>query len=202
MSQIQDMTSLVFDNYMQWKGTPIDIARPDGQPPHVSPTFRVLEYDAGAYHVFCTAGASHEIIPQSARRFRNPRGVRYEYLMHGLPDARREVQNALLMIAGYPFMQEFMYYAGCIIPTGGPLFRGSEMEYLYFTYPYEDDPNVFTPAPRGQIEREDALIQTLWVFPIHRSEARYVEQSGADAFEKLLGAGDFHAYDVTRPALA
>lgn len=203
MAQPQDPVSIVFDNYVAWKGAPIDIARPPQPVEHVSPAFSVLEYaNEKPYYVFCTAGASYKRIPHSVERFRDPRGVRYEYLIHAPPETRAEILNILLMVASYPFLQDFMYYAGCIIPTGGPIVAGSPMEYLYFTYPYEDDPRIFEPPSWGQIDREDLLIQTLWVFPIYASEVRYVEHVGVDAFEQLCETHQIKAYDFFRTPLA
>jgi hypothetical protein len=201
MTEISDPVGMVFDNYIAWKGTPDDMARPARPAEYLSPDFRVLEYAETGRHVFCTTGASYKVIPHSIARFHDPRGVRYEYLMHAAPELRREILNILLMAASYPFLQDFMYYAGCIIPFGGAIVTGSSMEYLYFTYPYEDDPRIFDPPPWGQIERDNLLIQTLWVFPIHRSEARYIETVGADEFEQLCESQQFQSHDFFRQPL-
>lgn len=202
MATTQDPIGIVYDNYVKWKGTPLDMTKPATVPEHLSQHFQILEYPGDHdYRVFCTVGASATIIPHSSARFKNEHGVRYEYLLHALPLYRVQAWETLLMVATYPFLQNYMYYAGSIIPIGGTLVEGSPMAYLYFTYPYEDDPKIYDPPSWGQIERDDVLIQTLWVFPIHKSEAHYVETNGPDAFEEVCGTQPFASYDFFRAPL-
>ncbi len=194
-----DTAGIVFENYIAWKGMPVDIAKPPVQAEYLSPSFRILEYGSNnSYRVYCTVGASYRIIPHSQAGFKSERGVRYEYILHASPRFEREVFDLLLMIASYPFKQNFMYYAGCVLPVGAAstVVDGSKMEYLYFTYPYLDDPQIYDSQPRGQIKQDDLLIQTLWVFPIYRSEAEYIQTKGVDEWENSCYARNTQAYDL------
>ena len=197
--QERDPAALVLDNYLRWKGAPahlVRVAPPDGER-LVSRHFAVLAYPANQlFTTYCTLGASLRAIPHSQRSFGDRRGVRYEYIMHAAPAHEPVVCDLLALIAEHPHRHEVEVGPGYVLPIGEPIAPGSGMEYLYFTYPYLDDPRMFEGRPQGQIERPDALIQWLWVLPIYLSERNYLRKIGTEAFEELLQARHSEVYDA------
>ncbi len=195
-----DPATLVFDNYLRWKGTPEYLIRPaapeDGQPSSVSDNFAVLCYPANElFTTFCTLGASRQIVPGSPASFGDPRGVRYEYIMHAPQPHEHAIAELLVLIAEHPYNHAIEVGPGFILPIGEPVVPGSGMEYLYYTYPYLDDPQIYE-QPYGQIERPQLMIQTLWVFPIYRSEVQFIRRNGPDAWETRLQEHHSEIYDA------
>lgn len=192
-----DPAALVFDNYVRWKGLPADGLRLDDPPEPLSRRFTILEYPAQhRYAAYCTVGASNGVIPHSERSFGDERGVRYEYILHALPTYSAEAADLLTLIASYPFGQGVEIGPGFVLPNGEPVVEGSHMEYFYFTYPYLDDQNIYNEQPWGQIERDNVLIQLLWVFPIYKSEADFIRANGPEAFEERCFEKHAHHYDA------
>ncbi|HMP41295.1 MAG TPA: suppressor of fused domain protein, partial [Roseiflexaceae bacterium] len=153
----------------------------------VSPLFSILAYEQNPlYLTYCTLGASYRIIPHSEVSFGDTRGVRYEYLFHAPLEHEAAICELLLLVAEHPHHYGVEYGPGFVLPIGEPVVRGSSMEYLYFTYPFLDDQKIYEGGAYGQIERADLLIQTLWVFPIYRSEYLHLRSVGAEAFEDTL----------------
>ena len=83
-----------------------------------------------------------------------------------------------------------------VAPIGEPVVRGSSMEYLYFTYPFLDDQKIYEGGAHGQIDRDGFLIQTLWIFPIYRSEYLDLRTIGIEAFEEQLFEHHRERYDA------
>jgi hypothetical protein len=201
---ILDPRSLVLDNYVQWKGEPQAVYTPSTIPDTLSPRFGVLEYAAEAYSVYCTAGASSTIQPYSQQAYDDSRGVRFEYLLHGVPTYHVRVCELLMMLASYPYSQNVLYESGSIIPIGGTVVPDSALTYVYLTYPYQDDPHIYTSTPAGQIDTDDVLIQTWWAIPISREEAVFVRRFGPDTFEKHCFerlSQNYDVFDFFRPSL-
>lgn len=197
----------VFENYLAWKGAPAFLvrARPptDQQAEHlISPRFSVLIYPADpSYATFCTLGASYRVVPGSRESFGDARGVRHEYLMHAPLSQEAIVAELLALVAEHPITHNVEIGPGAILPIGEPVAPGSGMEYLYLTYPYLDDVGLLTGNPHGQIDRPDVLVQTLWVFPIYRSELQVLQKHGVEVFEERLNAHhrkQYDAYDFMR----
>jgi hypothetical protein len=195
----RDPAVLVLDNYMRWKGAPehlIRVAPPEGER-LVSRHFAVLAYPGNQlFTTYATLGASLRIVPNSPRSFGDRRGVRYEYLFHAQPAYETEVCELLALVAEHPHRHGVEVGPGYVLPIGEPVAQGSGMEYLYFTYPYLDDPRMFEGRPQGQIERPELLIQWLWVLPIYLSEFNYIKRTGPDAFEELLQNRHGEVYDA------
>lgn len=199
-----NITGMVFENYRKWKGEPNFVHHTQEMDVNLSPHFAILQYTSVvSYHVFCTVGASYQLIPQSQQKFKNPRGVRYEYLLHGVIGRTKEICDLLYMIAAYPFRQNIFYYSGFVLPmgTGKTVSPSSAMEFIYFTYPYEDDPRIYEPPSWGEIKFPDLLIQTLWVIPIYRSEALFIRQAGPQAFEDRCAETPLQFQDFNRKPL-
>lgn len=198
----RDPAALVLDNYLRWKGAPEHLIRvapaPDeGGPPLVSRHFAVLAYPANPlFTTYCTLGGSYRVIPNSQRSFADRRGVRYEYIFHAPPARESEVCDLLALIAEHPHRHRVEVGPGYVLPIGEPVAPGSGMEYLYFTYPYLDDPRMFEGRPQGQIERPDVLIQWLWALPIYLSEFNYIKRVSPEAFEDLLQSRHSQVYDA------
>lgn len=198
----RDPATFVLENYLRWKGAPehlIRVAPEEGAagPPLVSRHFAVLAYaNNPLFSTYCTLGGSLRPIPNSQRSFDDRRGVRYEYIMHAAPAIEQEVCELLALVAEHPHRHGVEVGPGYVLPVGEPVARGSGMEYLYFTYPYLDDPRMFEGRAQGQIERPDALIQWLWVLPIYLTERNYIRSTGPDAFEELLQNRHSERYDA------
>jgi hypothetical protein len=160
------------------------------------PYFSVLEYPAEhRFAAYCTLGASYKVIPGSQASFGDARGVRHEYILHAFPDYADAAVELLIMLSEFPFKHSLEIGPGFVLPIGEPVAEGSHMEYLYFTYPFMDEPDIARHA-QGQIERPEALIQTLWVFPIYRSEVEFIRANGPEAFEELCYARHTQHYDA------
>lgn len=195
-AQTGDPAALVFENYLRWKGLPADAIRLEDRVEHLSPYFSVLEYPAEhRFAAYCTLGASYKVIPGSQASFSDARGVRHEYILHAFPDYADAAVELLIMLAEFPFKHNLEIGPGFVLPIGEPVVEGSHMEYLYFTYPFMDEPDIARHA-QGQIERPEALIQTLWVFPIYRSEVEFIRANGPEAFEELCYARHAQHYDA------
>jgi hypothetical protein len=197
-----DPSVFVFDNYLKWKGVPLNATRLTQQQEHLSRHFAVLEFSGSAeFQVFATLGASYKVIPGSQDSFGDRRGVRYEYLLHAPAHYSDEISSLMLLVADYPFSAQVEYQPGYVLPIGEPIVGGVGMEFLYFTYPYLDDQRMLAGSPWGQIERGKYLIQTLWIMPIYRSEVSFLRRNGPDAFEEHVNrrhAQRYDAYDFTR----
>ena len=192
-----DPSVFVFENYLKWKGVPLNATRTTTPQEHLSPHFSVLEYPGtDEFHVFATLGASYSVIPKSAASFDDRRGVRYEYLLHAAASYADDVSSLMLLVAQYPFKAQEEYQPGYILPIGEPVLPDSGMEFLYFTYPYLDDDRMEQESPWGQIERGKYLIQTLWVFPLYLSEVNFVRRNGPEAFEDHVNRRHMLRYDA------
>ncbi|MEN9935817.1 MAG: hypothetical protein RLZZ387_2396 [Chloroflexota bacterium] len=200
--QERDPAALVLDNYMRWKGAPEHLIKVAPEPDEsgrrfVSRHFAVLSYPKNPlFTTYGTLGGSYAVIPNSPRSFGDRRGVRYEYIMHAPPAHETEVCDLLALVAEHPHRHGVEIGPGYVLPIGEPVVPGSNMEYLYFTYPYIDDPRMFEGKPQGQIDRPEALVQWLWVFPIYLSERNYIRQVGPEAFEDLLQTRHSEVYDA------
>ncbi|KAB8145757.1 suppressor of fused domain protein [Chloroflexia bacterium SDU3-3] len=199
-----DPRSRVLENYVRWMGEPEEVFAPDELPPHLSPKLGVLRYPHEHFSVYCTAGASMAILPHSKEVYGDNRGVRFEYLFHGPNQQHQRICELLIMLASYPYTQHIIYDSGFIIPIGTPVAPHSNLRYLYLTYPYQDDPHIFTDTPFGQISTPDLLIQTWWAFPISHEEALFVRSHGPTAFDQQCYqrlSQQYDIYNFTRPSL-
>ncbi len=196
--------ALVLANYEAWKGVPNAVWTPDEGASDLSSQFDILEYTGTIHSTYCTVGASHTVIPHTEQEYPEYQGVRFEYILHASPQYRKQVCDLLLMIAAYPFLQHFTYYPGCAIPIGSPVIDGSPMTALYFTYPYRDDPKIYTETPWGQVKCGSILVHTWWVFPVYLAEVQYIQKHDADAFEDLCyerWSRKYDGFDFFRPSL-
>ncbi len=197
-----DPTVFVFDTYLRWKGVPLNGARPTEIPEHLSRHFSVLEFPGTAeFRVFATLGASFQMIPGSPASFGDARGVRYEYLVHAAPRYVDQVSELLMLVSEFPFKHKVEVQPGYVLHIGESVAPGSNMEYLYFTYPYLDDAKLYAEHPWGQIEQGKALIHVLWAFPIYLSEYQFLRKNGPDSFEELVNERHrtrYDAYDFER----
>jgi Suppressor of fused protein (SUFU) len=192
-----DPTVFVFDTYLRWKGVPLNGARPIEIPEHLSRHFSVLEF-AGTtdFRVFGSLGASFMPIPGSEVSFNDPRGVRYEYLLHAPEHYTDEISELLMLVAEFPFKHKVEVQPGYVLQIGEPVVPGSNMEYLYFTYPYLDDARLYEGNPWGQIEQGKVIIQVLWAFPIYLTEYQFLRKHGVDQFEELINQRHQKRYDA------
>lgn len=190
---------VVFENYVRWKGPPAQVMRlaaDDAADPPISPQFAILVYAQNPlFNTYCTLGASLRPVPGSAAYSGDPRGVRFEYLIHARPEDEQQITDLLPLVAAHPYVHNIGTGPGAVLSIGEPVVRGSAMEYLYLTYPYVDEPHMQTRA-YGQIDQGDLLIQMLWLIPLYRSEVAHLEQIGPEAFEELLFARHQERYDA------
>lgn len=205
-----DVLPAVAENYRRWKGQPSHVHRLQAQYQGVLPSFEILEYrEEGPYSMsatgderyslYCTVGASHQVIPQSKQELGDQRGMRHEFLMHGQPQYQREIANYLEMLACYPFLTNSFLSVGSVVslPEGKTLVEGSSIDLLYLTFPYEDDRN-WDAEPFGQISTSQYLVQMLWVLPIYQSEAQFLYGHGLEAFDSLCYDRRLQACDFMR----
>lgn len=198
-----DPAIMVYERLVLWKGMPDHRygARPkqgaDGILPTLSQHFSLCVFSANPlYAVFCTVGASLTPIPHSTTSTGDPRGMRFEYLMHAPEHHAELVCELLLMIAEHPHIHQREIGPGYVLPIGEPIVPGSAIEFLYFTYPFLDDPHIYEVNPAGEIDHPRAYIQTLWVVPMTRTERSYLRTHGVEAFETLLHQKHSERYDA------
>ncbi len=205
-----DPAIMVYERMVAWKGMPTFRfgARPkqgaEGLHQALSQHFSICVYESNPlYSVFCTVGASYNIIPKSVQSTGDERGMRYEYLMHAPAQNAELACELLLMIAEHPHLHQREIGPGYILPIGEPLVTGSVLEFLYFTYPFLDDPHIYEVNPAGEVDHPRAYIQTLWIIPISRAERDYIRTHGVEQFEAFLHAQHRERYNAefTRTSL-
>ena len=197
-----DPAVLYYDRLLRWKGTPTFRigARPkqgaEGIHSALSAHFSICVFQQNPlFDVYCTVGASRSTIPHSTHTSRDPRGIRHEYLMHASNVYSEAVCEILLMIAEHPHIHNLEIGAGFVMPIGEPIVPNSALEYLYFTYPFLDDPHIYDPNPAGEIDHPQTYIQTLWILPISKAERQYLRTNGVEAFEAFLHEQHSQRYD-------
>ncbi|MCX6016655.1 MAG: suppressor of fused domain protein [Chloroflexales bacterium] len=197
-----DPALLYYDRLLRWKGQPTSRfgARPkqgaEGIHSAISAQFSICIFQQNPlYDVFCTIGASRSPIPRSTITSGDPRGIRHEYLMHASNVYSEAVCEILLMIAEHPHIHNREIGAGYVMPIGEPIIPNSALEYLYFTYPFLDDPHIYDPNPAGEIDHPQIYIQTLWILPISPSERQFLRTNGVEAFEVFLHEQHSQRYD-------
>lgn len=198
-----DPAIMVYERLVVWKGMPRHRygARPkqanEGLHEALSAHFSICVYESNPlYAVFCTVGASRKMIPHSDVSTRDPRGMRFEYLMHAPSEHAELVCAYLLDIAEHPHIHQREIGPGYVMPIGEPIVPDSAIEYLYFTYPFLDDPHIAEVNPAGEIDHPRAYIQTLWVVPMTRGERDYLRTNGVEAFEEFLHRSHSVRYDA------
>lgn len=198
-----DPSILTYERLLRWKGAPTFRygARPkqgaDGLHDKISPHFSICVYTTNpVFNVFCTVGAARSALPNSTFTTRDPRGIRHEYLMHGSAEHAEVICEILLMIAEHPFVHGIDIGPGYALPIGEPIIPGSQLEYLYITYPFLDDAHIYEPNPAGEIDHPQAYIQTLWIVPLTQAERDYLRRVGVDEFETFLHQKHSERYDA------
>ena len=191
----------VLENYKSWLGEPSSIVYPERGYPDLLPKFYLLEYSRENYSTVCTVGASQEIIPGSQGKF-DGLAVAYEYLAHSSKPYEQVMRDLLLRIAGYPYLVKQFIYSGQAIPIGENLAGVDGLNHVYLTFPYEDDDQIYTKSPKGQIGLDDRLIMVLWGIPIFEKEARMLRKVGAEEFDRLLGRERIPFHNLERAALS
>ncbi|MFC4637879.1 suppressor of fused domain protein [Deinococcus hohokamensis] len=136
--------------------------------------------------VFSTSiGAAVRPVPHSEHRYRDPRGMRHEYLIAHRPD-QVGIPDMLRLLALYPFVESEFVFSGkhLHIPGARGLLEAEPACLFYLTDPFEHDDQLYTPDPHGQIIHPDFKIQFLWVIPIYRSEFQFLQTHGYQQFEE------------------
>ncbi len=198
-----DPAIMVYERLITWKGAPTyrfgARAKQGSEGVHtqLSNHFSICVYESNPlYSVYCTVGASFNVIPKSIASTGDPRGMRFEYLMHA-PDTHAELAcELLLMIAEHPHVHQREVGPGYVLPIGEPIIAGSPLEFLYFTYPFLDDPHIYEVNPAGEVDHPRAYIQTLWVIPISGAEREHIRTRGVEQFEEFLHARHRERYDA------
>jgi len=142
---------------------------------------------------FATVGLSQQPLPSR----RSDRDIRHEFVML-VPDRLREgpVPGLLQQVASQVLASESALLRGDVVGPRGPLFAMSRMEALYAAVP------VYLPDDFASCEIEDGTdVAIVWLVPISRSEAEYVNGRGWDAFEERLVEVDPDLTDVDRDPL-
>lgn len=201
--QTQDPTVLYYERLLQWKGAPTFRlgARPhqggEGLHSAISPLFSIFVYQNNPlFDVYCTVGASRSPLPHSTRSSRDPRGMRHEYIMHASNVYAEVACEILLLVSEHPYANNIDIGPGYVMPIGEPIIADSSLEYLYFTYPFLDDPHIYDAHPAGEIDHPQAYTQAIWILPITRAERQYLRTHGVDAFEAFLHEQHSQRYDA------
>ena len=140
------------------------------------------------FSVFSTLGLSEAVLASR----RSDKLIRHEFVMI-VPDRLRDGPvPAILQQAAVDIVASgSALLRGDVISPQGPLFATSRMEALYAAIP------VFMSDDFGACG--DVVL--VWLVPISRKEAEFVEAKGWPAFENLLVDVDPDLTDPYRPAL-
>jgi Suppressor of fused protein (SUFU) len=183
---MDDTIEIVLENYRDWLGIkPMIYQVLENFGVH-SAHFSILTYQKETYQLLCTAGASKTDIPKSKGKFGKRKSCAYEYLIHCGSENLMDFHEILLKVSNYPYLVNEFVYSGSVIPFGENILN-SQMNYLYLTDPYEDDAEIYSKFPDGQMILPNKVIQTLWIIPIYSSEADEIKKYGAEHFDSLLG---------------
>lgn len=140
------------------------------------------------FAVFSTLGLSEARLASR----RSDKLIRHEFVMV-VPDRLRDgpVPGILQQVAVDVVASGSALLRGDVIGPRGPLFAMSRMEALYAAIP------VFMPDDFGAC----GDVVMVWLVPISRNEAEFIEAKGWPAFEDLLVDVDPDLTDPDRPAL-
>lgn len=109
------------------------------------------------------------------------------------------MQDVLLKLARYPYISGHFLYSGMAVPFGEDISGVTGLNHLYITFPYRDDPDVYTNSPRGEMRVADRLVFVFWAIPIFEDEAQLLNRLGAEHFDRLLGEQSLSAHQLNRP---
>lgn len=188
----------VGSNYKAWLGEPREIFQPQEKYSELSKHFSVLVYERGDHLLLCSFGASETSIPGSSKAFNLPGGSSHEYLLHARQQDLEEMRDLLHKVACYPYISNRFVYSGMAIPIGDDIAGKPTLNHVYITYPYQDDPNIYTESPSGEIPLGDRLIFVFWIIPVFQQEIELLKRVGAEEFDRLLGESEIKAFDLDR----
>lgn len=106
------------------------------------------------------------------------------------------IPGILMQVSDHLVSSCQMIFRGDVIGPAGPLFEGSILEALYATAPvyFDEDFHLFQPVPHKNVI-------VVWLVPITKKEAAYVEQFGWEKFEDLLEQVDPDLTDFFRESI-
>ena len=142
---------------------PFQIVRFEGQPMKGASTFTTL-------------GLSRVILSQ-----RNRAPIREELIFSCYNRfIDWEVPQILASLGDQLLSSERAYLRGQVLGPAGPLFKNSDLEALYCARP------VYFPEAFHEYGSTNPVTSLLWLIPITRAEAEYIESEGWSQFEDLL----------------
>lgn len=142
---------------------------------------------------FATVGLSDRPLPSR----RSSKAIRHEFMII-VPErlAHGPLPGLLQQVGGEVLHTGSALLRGDVLGPKGALFAMSSMEALYAAIP------VYLPDDFASCEIEDGSeVAIVWLVPISRDEADYVQARGWDAFEERLVAADPDLTDVDREPL-
>jgi Suppressor of fused protein (SUFU) len=84
---------------------------------------------------------------------------------------------------------------GSIIDTGRPWIDDAAADHFFVTLPYPFGPGF------ENVVHDDLHIQIMWLLPITKAEAAFIQQRGIDAFEQLAESSNVEFADPQRASL-
>lgn len=147
---------------------------------------------AGA-KVLCTLGLSNVAlgVGDGARRLREELVVMFRE-----EDGERNLPAVLQQLAMEALSRDRAYSVGDVIGPRDELRTGSALSAFYVALP------VYMPDSFQVCRTAPEPIVFGWLVPITRSEAKFIEARGADAFEDLLEAAEPDLLDFGRSGIA
>jgi hypothetical protein len=183
---MDDTIEIVLENYRDWLGNKPMIFQSDKLHQFHSSHFSILSYEKENHFLLCTAGASKTDIPNSKGKFGARKSCAYEYMIHAQKESIIDFHEILFKVSLYPHITRQFLMSGDVV-LFDEKFSDSQMKMAYLTYPYQDDDQIYSRFPNGQLILPKKIIQTLWVVPIYSSEANFIRESGAEKFDEILG---------------
>ncbi len=106
------------------------------------------------------------------------------------------IPGILMQVADMVLNSGKLLFRGDLIGPAGPIFEDSDLEALYVTAPayFDDDFQMVHLEPN-----KDTII--VWLVPITKKEAEYVEKYGWEKFEDLLEEYDPDLTDFYRKSI-
>ncbi|WP_079026018.1 suppressor of fused domain protein [Streptomyces yangpuensis] len=148
--------------------------------PHFS-IYQVFPQRAGEAWVYVTLGCSLDAP--------NAEGIEF-FVMS--PAASSIHSETLAMVSHYHSFDVHQLSIGSVVDIGRPWMPNSRMDHLLVSLPYPYGPKLeWAPIDAGSA-------RFLWLLPIHKSEAEFIQRESLEEFESMLDAQAVNVLDPNR----
>ena len=140
---------------------------------------------------FSTLGISKSVLPQYKGK-----SIRQELIFCcNRPFANWDIPELLMVVGEELLTHKKAFMRGQVLGHAGPLFPKSTLDALYCSVP------VYFPESLHEYKDTDPITVFIWLIPITKEEARFIEERGWDDFEDLLVKRDPDLLDLKRSSI-